>query len=692
VQIESTPVSHDFFKVLGVSPAMGRDFTSTDEHPGAAPVVILSNGVWREHFHSDTAIIGQLVRLNGQPHTVIGVMGPGVEFPRGAGLWIPLGIDPKITERRGATYLQAVARVRPGASMESIAPQVNGLFQRIAREYPAFYSQTQHAVVTPLPEYWTGSARLHLWIMLAASILLLGAAAISAGSLLLSRTLARKSEFATKLALGAGHARILSQLAREGASVALISTASGLAIAEGAIRLLIRWAPADIPRLETASINVPTFAFAAAVGAFAAIVSSVTPGWTATRTRIESALREASGKLSVSRGSNRIRGIFLAAQAAVTVALLMVSALLLFSYRSMMTTNVGFANRDALTMNLALRKAGSDSEDRRAFYKTLLDSFRQSTGVTSAAAILVRPLEGNIGWDTSYELDFEEGQKKAETLPKANYEPITPTYFATVGTPILEGRDFDEHDGDKAENVIIITRALATRFHDAGRNPIGSRVRLGLGGWMKVVGVVADARYRNVTQTGIDVFVPYTQAGQQTNYVLIRGSQPASELAALVRHKLAALDPSQAVAGVATIGDLIDANTARHRFNMILLACFAVCASLLAAMGVYSVISETIALRKHEIAIKAALGAPRKTIVRDLMTGTLAFVFIGELLGLAATVLFGSVATPLLYQVSPRDPAILGLVGAFLLTIALTAAALPTWRTASNDPAQSLRA
>jgi putative ABC transport system permease protein len=692
VQIESAPVSHDFFKVLGVTPAIGRDFSSSDEHPGAAPVVILSDRVWREQLHADPSIVGQLVRLNGEAHSVIGVMGPGVEFPLGVGLWIPLGIDPKITERRGATYLQAIARVRPGANMESIAPQVNALFQRVAREYPRFYSQTQHAVVTPLPQYWTGSARLHLWIMLTASMLLLAAAAISAGSLLLSRTLARTSEFATRLALGAGRRRILSQLGLEGATVSLISTVAGLAIAEAAIRFLIRWATADIPRLETASIDFATFGFAAAIGMIAAVASSVTPGWTAIQTRIESALREGSGKLSMSRRASRARGMFLSAQAAVTVTLLVVSALLLLSYRSMMTTDVGLRNRDTLTMNLALKRAGSDSEDRRSFYKTLLDSLRQSPGVISAASVLVRPLEGNIGWDSSYELDFEEGQKKPETLPKANYEPITPSYFATVGTPILEGRDFDEHDGENREKVIIVTRALAQRFRDRGRNPIGSRVRLALGGWMKVVGVVADARYRNVTQTGIDIFVPYTQAGQQTNYVVIRGSQPASELASLVRQKLAALDPSQAIASVSTIGELIDANAARHRFNTILLAWFGACASILAALGVYGVVRESIALRKHEIAIKSALGAQKRNLVRDLATGTLAFVLIGEALGLVAIVSFGSLAAPLLYQVSPRDPEILGLVAVCLLALALISAVLPAWRTASNDPARSLRA
>src|ERR1700722_5763493 len=203
VQIESAPVSHDFFRVLAVSPALGRDFTKEDERVGAPPVVVLSDRVWRNQLGADGNIVGRMIRLNGQGHTVIGVMAPGVEFPRGAGLWIPLGVERRIVERRGATFLQAIARVKPGVSRERIALQVNALFTRLAADHPEVYTRSQQGVVTPLVEYWTGSARLQLWIVLGASLLLLSASVMSAGNLLLSRTISRRSEIATRLALGA---------------------------------------------------------------------------------------------------------------------------------------------------------------------------------------------------------------------------------------------------------------------------------------------------------------------------------------------------------------------------------------------------------------------------------------------------------------------------------------------------------
>jgi len=680
VQIESAPVSYDFFRVLGVSPVLGRDFTSSDERVCAPPVVVISDRVWRDQLGRDPSIIGRMLRLNGQGHTVIGVMASGVEFPRGAGLWTPLGVDQRIVERRGATFLQAIVRTRPGVSRERITVQANTLFQRLAVDHPEAYSRSQQAVVTPLVEYWTGSARLHLWTMLGASLLLLSASIVSSSNLLLSRILSRRSEIATRLALGARRNQILAQLGAEGAVVATVAALAGLGLAQSAIRWLVRWAPADIPRLANTALDVNSFCFAAGAAAMAALACTVAPGWAATRMHLETALREGGARSSWSRRAGRTRRIFILAQAAVTVMLLAIACLLALSYRSMISADTGFANHDAVSMNLQLRGPG-DLKFRRSFYTQLLKRLRESPAVTSAAAVLLRPLEGTIGWDVPYEFEFEAGVKDSRVLPKANYEVVTPDYFKSVGTPLLEGRDFDDHDSDDGEPVVIVSRSLAERIRASGHSPVGHRLRLGLGPlrWSKVIGVAADARYRSITQTGTDIFVPYSQALQPTNYLVIAGAEPASALAALVRRTLAELDSNQAVAGVATIGELIDANAARHRFNMILLLWFAICAATLAATGVYSVIAETMAARQHEIATRAALGAQRPRLVREMISGTLGFFAIGELLGAALVFAAGTLGADLLYGVSPRDPMILGLVTAFLFTISVGAALWPAW-------------
>jgi len=694
VQIEGTPVSHDFFRVLGVSPRLGRNFGAADEGVDAPPVVIVSDRVWRDQLGGDPGVVGRMIRLNGVGHTLIGVMAAGVEFPRGAGLWVPLGVERRIVERRGATFLQAIVRLKPGVRRNQVASEVDALFMRLAVDHPEAYTLSQRGVVMPLVEYWTGSARLHLWIMLSAALLLLVASMMSASNLVLSRMLSRGPEIATRMALGARRSDVLAQLAAEGVVVAAAAAVTGLLIAEAAIRFLVRWSPADIPRLPEASLSVNAFCFAAGAAAFAAIACSLMPAWPAMRIDIETALREGGARTSLSRRAGRSRNLFVMAQAAVTVMLLAVALLLTMSYRAMMAADTGFAHRDALSMNLQLRGAAFDARARRGFYTDLLKRLQEAPGVTSAAAVLLRPLEGTIGWDVPYEFEFEAGARDNRVLPKGNYEVVTPSYFKTVGTEIVEGRDFDDHDSADGEPVAMISRALAQRIREAGHTPVGYRMRLGLGGprWLKIVGVSADARYRNITQTGVDVFVPYLQAAPPTNYVVIRGTQPAQELAAVVRKTLAGIDPNQAVAGIATIGELVDRNAARHRFNMILLLWFGICAAILAATGVYSVLAESMAARRREIAIRTALGAQKPRLVRQMIASPLAFVVVGEAIGSGLVWVFGQVGSELLYGVSARNPVLLGAVAGFLFAVSAAAALWPAWSAAGRDPAASLRA
>jgi putative ABC transport system permease protein len=693
VEIESAPVSHDFFRVLGVSPMIGRDFQSSDEGVGAAPVVIISNRVWREQLRGNPNIAGEMIRLNGVGHTVIGVMAEGVEFPRGAGLWVPLGIEERVIQRRGATFLQAIARLKPGRSRDSVFPQLNALLKRLASEYPEVYSKSQRPVITPLVEYWTGSARIHLWIMLGASVLLLLAAAISSGNLLLSHTLSRRTELATRLAFGATGGQIMKQLFAEGVIIAGIAAAAGLAISGLAIRTLVRWAPADIPRLPEAVLNFRGFCLAAATAALAAVACSIVPAWSTVRTNLERALRE-GGRSSVSRTGRRMRSGFVLVQAAVTVMLLVIAMLLVLSYRSMMSADIGFGNRDALSMNLPLRGPGVFSAQtfnpasRRAFYSDLLKRLRESTGVTSAAGVLLRPLEGTIGWDVTYQFEVDPNQNNA--LPKANYEVVTAGYFDTVGTSILEGRDFGDQDSATGERVTIVSRTLGDVIRKAGRDPLGTRVRLGLGGWARVIGVCADGRYRSVTQRGADIFVPATQAAAPTNYVVIRGTRPTAELAALVRDTLKKIDSNQAISGVATIGELIDSNAARHRFNMRLLLWFGICALMLSAAGVYGVIAESTAERQREIAIRNALGAQKPRLIREIIAGTLALVLVGEAVGVGCVLTLSRAVSEVLYAVSARDPVVLGCVGLFLLATSTIASFWPAWIAAGRDPRNAL--
>lgn len=686
VQIESTPVSHDFFRVLGVSPTLGRNFTAADERIGAPRVVIVAHWVWRDYLGSDPGIVGRMIRLNGQGYTVAGVLAAGVEFPRGAGFWYPLGVEKDVVERRGATFLQAIARVKRGVSHEHVAADVDALIRRLALQYPDVYPRSQRAVVTPLIEYWTGSSRVHLWVLLGASVLLFCASILSSSLLIVSRVLGRGTEIATRVALGASNRQVLAQLLAEGSVLAFIAGVAGLAFAAVLIRILIYWAPKDIPRLNHASLN-PASVLLALLGASAAAVAcTVVPGMPALRMRVESVLREGSARVSLSRHSLRTRNAFILAQSSVSVAMLILAGLFLLSYRALISADVGFAHRDTLTVNLQVRGPGLfassriDPNWRHNFYAQLLNHLRETPGVTSAAAVLVRPLEGTIGWERGYEFDFEQGKNQSATLPKANYEAVTPDYFRTVGTPLLEGRDFSEHDSEGGAPVVIISRNLAKRITTAARSPLGQRIRLsGSPEWLTVVGVCGDARYRNVAQEDESIFVPYRQSGAPTPYVVIRGTRSTGKLSSLIRRVLASMDSTQAVAKDATLGELIDAQMAHHRFNMTLLLWFAVCAIALATTGIYGVIAETIAARQREIAVRMALGASRGRVVRGLVAKTLLFAFLGEATGLFVIIPIYHWISGLLYGVTPTSPLLLGFVLMLVSVACLLATCLPAW-------------
>ena len=562
--------------------------------------------------------------------------------------------------------------------------------QRTCRAGASASRSESHLAVTPIAEYLTGSSKSQLLLSFLASLLLLLSACLSASNLFLSRALTRRREVATRMSIGASPSHILTQFAVEAFVAATIATVVGGALAAAVIRMLLHWAPADIPRIESAGLNLSALAFAAAVALLATLACGVGPALLLRKKNIETLLREGGIRTAGSRTSRRLQGLFVFSQAAVTVTILAVGLLLLLSYRAMLQADVGFANRDTLTMNLALKGPGITPETYRRFYANLLDRLRTAPEVTKAAGVLLRPLEGPIGWDSEYTFEFEEGRRDPNQLTKANFEVVTPQYFETVGTPLLQGRDFNEHDEALNPKVLVMNESLAKKIRTAGFEALGQRVRV-FGAWRKVVGVVADARYRGVVRTGDDVYVPFQQIDVPTNYLVLRGHAPAQELLTLVRRTLKEMDPAQAIAGEATLEQMIARNTARNRFNASILMLFAIGAIVLAAAGIHSVIREALAVRAKEIAVRIALGAGRKSLVAETTQSTLFWVATGEIAGLAGAIFIARAASDLLYGVSPTDPAVASSVVGFVFAVAAVSAFIPAWIATGQDPMECLQ-
>jgi putative ABC transport system permease protein len=688
VQVDAAPVTPEFFRTLGIQPALGRDFLRADD-PQEGLEVILSDRVWRQHFSGDERLIGRQIDLDGRGHTMVGVLAPGVGFPQEADLWVVLGSS----TRRGTTYLQAIARVRPGYSDEQVSQQVGNVFAWMGREFPEFYSPTQQPVIATLTEYWTGSARSRLMLALGAAFLLLIAACITASNLLVSRALARKLEIATRTSLGATSSQIFAQFAAEGLATGAIAGMARLAIAWVLVRFLIVLAPAEIPRIAEAGLDLSVMLFAGTVSLVAAMSCSVTPTWMASRLQTGALVREGGGRSTSGQLGRLVQGAFSVAQSAATVVLLTTALLIAISFHALLTEDIGFANRDAVAMNLTLRGWPNSATERDAFYTELLAHLRDNPAVVSAGALLLGPLQGTIGWDMPYRLDLDSATPEQE-LPMANFQVTTDGYFNTVGMPMLRGRDFDRGDDGEAERVAVISRSMADKLQRMGKQPLGSRIQLGkqLGGTLwTVVGVVANGRYRGVGLPSDDVYVSYLQTPIPVRYPVVRGNGSPKELIALVQREADHLHPGLSVAEAATIGELVERDTAQQRFNLTLLLVFAGGALLLAGAGVYSVVAEGVSDRRKEIAIRVALGAGRLRLMGQLVVVTLGFVVVG--LGAGFLGVFGlrTTITDLLYETDLADPLVLGGVAGFLLLVSVLASIVPAWRATGQEPRSVLQ-
>jgi putative ABC transport system permease protein len=695
VQLESAKVTGRFFSVLGARAAIGRVFDESDDQVNGAKVVVLGDQLWRERFNADPKIIGQTITLSQQSFTVVGVMPATFAFPRGVDLWMPLlaAMNQRAVESRGATFLQAVGRLKPGVTLDRGEADLNAIIARLAEQYPETEAKGHRVVLTPLPDYLFGDAKPALWALFAATGLLLLIAAANIANLLLARATSRRKELAVRAALGASRWRLTGQLLCESFALAICGGAAGVLLAYWLLDLLVAITPADIPRLEDVRLSSAALLVSLLCTLTTTVIFGLLPALSASRFNLNETLNDASAKLSGSRVGNRLRGALVVGEVALTLVLLVGATLILRSFVNLSGVNLGFDPANTLTMQLRIQGERYNRHSLLEFYRQLIERLEAKPGVVAASAVLIRPMEGHVGWDTPFAL---EGQSEADARKNRvpNFEAVTPHYFRTFRIPIKAGREFSDQDTDQAAPAAIISETMARTMFGPGVDPVGKRLKTDFRDepWRTIVGVAGDVRYRELEDIRFDLYIPFAQWPTAfVNHFAVRTTAEPSAMLATVRREVAALDPQLAVSRVATMDELVAAHLARPRFSAVLLNWLSGLAVLLAAVGIFGVTAYSVAQRSGEFGVRIALGAQASDILKLVIGQGMRLATVGVGIGLAASFALTRLMAKLLFGVSATDPLTFTVIALLLTFVALLACYIPARRATKVDPMIALR-
>lgn len=681
LQIERSTVTADFFSLLGVRPALGRTFAPSDDNPSAAPVVVMHYSLWKNRFRSDASIVGKTIVLSGAAYTVIGVMPPGFDFPAGAELWTPLGLNERAWDNRDATFLQVVGRLRPGVSLERVKTDLTALLALVRAQHPENSDTPQFPVLGPISDYIFGNSKPAIFLLWGASLLLLVIACANVTSLLLARAIVREKEVALRVALGATSGNLLRQFLAEGLLLALASALGGCLIARVLVAVIISVSPAGIPRLDSVELNVFSFLFACAISVGVAFTFGLAPAMLSMKRDVRDLLNEGTSRIAVSRRGAFLRRVLIVSEIAVTMLLLICAGAAVYSFHDLQQIPLGFTPENTLTAQLPL--ANLSAARRKAFFIELLDRIRSHGEVREAGAVLLRPLEGTVGWDVEYQARGQDAYE-AKQNPISNFEVVTPGYFAAIGTPLLTGRDFTPHDNDTSESVMIVSQSLAQGRFGSISEAVGKQIKLGrpneAGEWSTIVGVVADAQYRQLGTVRHDIFTPFLQTNVPLRYIVVRTETDPDSFVPALRQEVGAIDRNQPVSKVLTMQQLISAAKIGPRLSMLLLAVFAVFAAFLAAVGVYGLVSDSISQRRREIGIRMALGAQSSNVLVFMTRGEMGSVLLGEFIGLALSLAAFRTYGHFLYRASAIDFTSIAITLLILSSITVTACLFPVFR------------
>jgi predicted permease len=697
-QISGLRMRASVFRVLGTKPGLGRLLLEADEEPGRDRIVVLTHKLWQRRFGGDPNITGRKINLSGEPYEIVGVMPASFRFPpfwaTQAEMYVPLALAPDRAPSRRASSLRLFARLRPGATLEQAQADVDTVAARLAADFPETNTNAGFAV-TRLHEMVTGKVEPALAILLAAVGLMLLAACANVANLLLARAVARRKEMAIRAALGAGRNRIVRQLVTESLALSVTAGVLGSAVAFWSVDLVRLWFGDALPRAEDIVIDIRVLAFAAALSIATGILFGIAPAFQISRGNAASALKETAR--GVHGGGGSLRRLLVGAEVALAVVLLAGAGLLARSFANLTAIDPGFRAANVLTARVSVQGTSVEPPERQLeFYGVTLDRLAALPGAVSVAAINHIPLAGDT-WGTDFVLEDRPVPAPGERF-NAVYRIVTPGYFRTMGTKIMRGREFNSSDANPDAPGAVINQTMARRYWPSG-DAIGKRLQRAGGAWITIIGVSQDVRQREwAADTDPEIALCYreqpdhfaTRHGSSMTFV-VRTSLDPDNLVKPMQQAIWSSDASIPVTETAALSDIVSSALRQPRTYALFIGAFAAVALGLAALGIYGVVSYTVAQRTPEMGIRMALGGSGATVTRLVFGAGMKTATAGAVAGIAVFIPLARFMSALLHGVEPGDPATIAAVAGVVVVVTAAATYLPARRVSRIDPAVALR-
>ena len=713
-RLEFVLIGFDYFSMLGATPQIGRLYGPQDVVPGFSPNVVISDALWRRDFGADPNVLGRTIRFDGDPATIVGVLPPGFRHPGptvsgDVQVWSAAGLaaDPfpkPIRSNRGMNA-GTIGRLKPGITLAQAQARLTALAAEIRKDFPTEYpAQAQWTIeIQPLQEFLVGKVRPMLIVVLAAVILIVFIVSLNIANLLLARASGRQQEMAVRLALGASRGRMIRQMLTESMLLSSLGGLAGIAATFGTLGFILRFVPANIPRLSEVRIDWVVLAFALLISILTGLLFGLAPALHSAKVTLSSAIREGGRGSGYSTRTGRLRDALIVSELAFAVVLMVGAGLLLRTLRDLMREDSGFNPTQVVAANVWLPVPDDPKQDpyrdiasKVAFDRELLRRMKTIPGVEMAAITTDLPTTShNLNDPSGNEaLSIEDRPVESSEDLRAERVRISPDYFKLMQSPLVRGRSFTEGDEDGKQPVVIIDETTARKYWP-GRDPLGRRIRFGQDPskpWMTVVGIVKDIKSDGLDIDGVPhIYVSVYQDPWKAQSVVLRTSLPASALEPQIRREVQRIDPDLPVFNVVSMNDVLDRSLASRRFSADLVSGFAGLALLLASIGIYGLLAYMVSQRSHEIGLRMALGATRRDVLKLFLQKGIVLASVGIVAGVVLSASTASMMSSLLYGVRPHDPAVFLIVPLLLFAVALVASYVPARRATRVDPMIALR-